>query len=99
MSHARVTRHDVRIGAVFTALLFRIGKALIGQYVEHSGISSALSAGDSLSVLLLWVDYSAQVFQLGAESTWVYANTHGSCRPALCVREQVDGTIGCQRCR
>ncbi len=54
MSHARVTRHDVRIGAVFTALLFTIGKALIGQYVEHSGISSAPSAGDLLVVLLFW---------------------------------------------
>jgi membrane protein len=29
-------------------------------------------------VILLWVYYSAQIFLLGAEFTWVYANTFGS---------------------
>jgi membrane protein len=31
-------------------------------------------------VLLIWVYYSAQIFLLGAEFTWVYANAHGSRR-------------------
>jgi hypothetical protein len=30
-------------------------------------------------VLLVWVYYSAQIFVLGAEFTWVYAHSHGSC--------------------
>lgn len=33
-------------------------------------------------VVLLWVYYSAQIFLLGAEFTWVYANSFGSRRPA-----------------
>jgi len=31
-------------------------------------------------VLLIWVYYSAQIFLLGAEFTWVYAHTFGSLR-------------------
>ena len=40
----------------------------------HSG------AAGSLVVVLLWVYYSAQIFLLGAEFTWVYAQTFGSMR-------------------
>ncbi len=82
MPRARVMWHDVRIGAVFTALLFTIGKALIGLYIGRSSIGSTFGAAGSLVVLLLWVYYSAQVFLFGAEFTWVYANTYGSRSPA-----------------
>ena len=30
--------------------------------------------------MLVWVYYSAQIFLLGAEFTWVYCNTYGSCK-------------------
>jgi len=71
---------DVWIGAAVTALLFTIGKSLIGIYVGRSGVASAFGAAGSLIVLLLWVYYSAQIFLLGAEFTWVYAHEFGSYR-------------------
>ena len=67
---------DVWVGALVTALLFGLGKALIGLYLSASGIASAYGATGSL-LLLLWVYYSAQVFLLGAEFTWVCANARG----------------------
>lgn len=71
---------DVWVGAAATALLFTIGKALIGLYIGRSSVTSAFGAAGSLVVVLLWVYYSAQVFLLGAEFTWVYAHHLGSHR-------------------
>ena len=72
--------HDVWIGAAVTALLFTVGKSLIGFYLGKAGVASAFGAAGSLIVLLLWVYYSAQIFLLGAEFTWVYAHAFGSHR-------------------
>jgi len=69
---------DVIIGAAATALLFNIGKLLIGLYIGKSGVVSGFGAAGSLVALLLWIYYSAQVFLLGAEFTWVYAKRYGS---------------------
>jgi membrane protein len=63
---------------VVTALLFNVGKLLIGFYLGKSGVTSAFGAAGSLIVLLLWVYYSAQIFLLGAEFTWAYAHSRGS---------------------
>jgi len=71
---------DVWVGAAVTALLFTVGKLLIGLYIGKSGVTSVFGAAASLAVLLLWVYYSAQIFLLGAEFTWVYAHTFGSLR-------------------
>lgn len=71
---------DVIIGAVVTALLFTIGKSLIGWYIGSSAVASSYGAAGGLIVLLLWVYYSVQTFLLGAEFTKVYANQHGSKR-------------------
>jgi membrane protein len=70
--------HDVGVGAVVTAVLFTIGKSLIGLYIGSSAVASSYGAAGALIVLLLWVYYSAQIFLLGAEFTKVYANRHGS---------------------
>ncbi|MEO8312990.1 MAG: YihY/virulence factor BrkB family protein [Caldimonas sp.] len=69
---------DVWVGAAVTALLFAIGKSLIGLYLGRSGFASGFGAAGSLVVLLVWMYYSAQIFLLGAEFTWVYAHTLGS---------------------
>ncbi|HVN35787.1 MAG TPA: YihY/virulence factor BrkB family protein [Casimicrobiaceae bacterium] len=74
MPRAKVAWHDVWMGAGVTAVLFEIGKLLIGVYVGKAAIGSAFGAAGSLVVLLVWVYYSAQIFLLGAEFTWVYAN-------------------------
>ena len=80
MPRVKVAWRDVWIGAAITALLFTLGKALIGLYIGRSGVASAFGAAASLVVLLLWVYYSAQVFLFGVEITWVYAHRHGSMR-------------------
>jgi len=80
MPRQRVAWGDVAVGAVITALLFTVGKTLIGLYIGRSGVASPFGAAASLVVLLLWVYYSAQVFLLGAELTWVYSQRHGSLR-------------------
>ena len=69
---------DVIVGAVVTAILFTIGKSLIGWYIGSSAVASTYGAAGGLIVLLLWVYYSAQIFLLGAEFTKVYANRRGS---------------------
>jgi membrane protein len=61
-----------------TALLFAIGKSLIGLYLGRAGFASGFGAAGSLIVLLVWMYYSAQIFLLGAEFTWVYAHAFGS---------------------
>ena len=77
LPRARIEWHDVWIGATVTAVLFEIGKVLIGLYVATS-ITSVFGAAGSLVVLLVWLYYSAQVFLLGAEFTRVYAYRRGS---------------------
>lgn len=80
MPQASVSWRDVWVGATVTAVLFEIGKALIGLYIGKSSVTSSFAAAGSLVVLLVWVYYSAQIFLLGAEFTWVFAHEHGSRR-------------------
>ncbi|MBT2334729.1 YihY/virulence factor BrkB family protein [Variovorax paradoxus] len=82
MPRVRVQWRDVWVGAAVTALLFTIGKHLIGLYIGKSSVASGYGAAGSLVVVLVWVYYSAQIFLLGAEFTWVYAQTYGSLRHA-----------------
>jgi membrane protein len=73
-----VAWRDVLIGAVITALLFNVGKLLIGLYIGKSGVVSGFGAAGSLVAILVWVYYSALIFLLGAEFTWAYARKFGS---------------------
>jgi membrane protein len=75
---ADIAWSDVWLGAAVTAVLFIIGRYLIGLYLGTAGIGSSFGAAGSLVVLLMWVYYSALIFLLGAEFTWVYARRHGS---------------------
>jgi membrane protein len=70
--------NDVWIGAVATALLFTVGKSLLGLYLGTSSVASAYGAASSLVIILIWVYYSAQIFLLGAEFTQVYSTLRGS---------------------
>jgi membrane protein len=80
MPRVRVRWHDVWLGALVTSVLFTIGKFLIGLYIGKSGVASGFGAAGSLVVVFVWVYYSAQIFLVGAEFTWVYARTFGSRR-------------------
>jgi membrane protein len=74
MPHAKIAWPNVWVGAVVTALLFTVGKFLISLYIGKSGVASGFGAAGSFAVLLVWVYYSAQIFLLGAEFTWVYSH-------------------------
>lgn len=80
MPRVRIHWSDVWVGAAVTAFLFTIGKLLIGLFIGKSGVTSVFGAAASLAVVLTWVYYSAQIFLLGAEFTWVYSHVFGSRR-------------------
>ena len=80
MPRVRIEWRDVGIGAVVTALLFTVGKMAIGLYIGRSAVASTFGAAASLVAMVVWVYWSAQIFLLGAEFTWVYARRCGSLR-------------------
>ena len=80
MPRARIAWRDVWFGAAVTALLFEIGKILIGLYLGKTSVASGFGAAGSLVILLVWVYFAAQIFLLGAEFTWMYAHEFGSRR-------------------
>lgn len=73
-----ISWRDVGVGAVATALLFTIGKFLIGLYIGSTAVAGSYGAAGTAIVLLLWIYYSAVIFLLGAEFTKIYARHHGS---------------------
>jgi len=73
----RIRWRDVWIGAVMTAILFGLGKWLLGFYLGSGAAASAYGAASSLITLLLWVYYSSQILLFGAEFTQVYAARAG----------------------
>lgn len=75
MPTVKISWHDVWMGAAVTALLFNIGKSLIGLYLAKSDVASGFGAAGSFVILVAWFYYSAQIFLFGAEYTWVYANS------------------------
>ncbi len=83
MPRVQVRWHDVLLGALVTSVLFTAGKFLIGLYIGKSGIVSGYGAAGSLIVVFVWVYYSAQIFLMGAEFTWVYARIFGSMRNVI----------------
>lgn len=80
MPRVSVQWHDVWLGAAVTSVLFSVGRFLIGLYIGKTGVASGFGAAGSLIVVFVWVYYSAQIFLIGAEFTWVYAKTFGSMR-------------------
>jgi membrane protein len=82
MPRVRVAWSDVWIGALVTAGLITIGRVAIGMYLGTGMVTSGFGAAGSLVAVMVWVYYSAQIFLLGAEFTWVYAHARGSRRGA-----------------
>ncbi len=78
MPSTLIAWRDVWVGAFVTAVLFEVGKLVIGLYLGKSGVTESFAAAGSLVVLLAWVYYAAQIFLLGAEFTKAYADAHGS---------------------
>ncbi len=74
---AKVHWSDVWIGAVLTALLFAIGKFILGYYLGTSAYASSYGAAGSLIIVLVWIYYSAQILFFGAEFTKAFAQRYG----------------------
>ncbi|WP_367873747.1 YihY/virulence factor BrkB family protein [Luteolibacter sp. Populi] len=73
----RVKWHHVRFAAIFTALLFTLGKMLIGWYLGREATNSSYGTAGSLALVLIWLYYSSIILLFGAEFTQVWAERHG----------------------
>lgn len=71
-----LTWRNVEFGAFITALLFVVGKFLIGFYIGQSNLGDEYGAAAALSILLIWVYYSSLILLLGAEFTQIWARRH-----------------------
>jgi membrane protein len=69
---------DVGVGALFTTLLFLLGKWLINYYLSRSSTMSVYGAAGAVVLIVLWVYYSSAILYFGAEFTKVYVNKYGS---------------------
>ena len=92
---------DVWIGAAVTALLFTVGKFLLGYYLGRGSVTSPYGAAGSLVVILVWVYYSSQILLFGAEFTRVHALCNGKqvCPydNAVAVTQGTRGQLGMPR--
>ncbi len=70
---AEIAWKDAMVGAVFTSVLFLIGKFLIGFYLGNSNIGVTYGTAASIVLILLWVYYSSIILYFGAEFTRMYA--------------------------
>ena len=91
LPNARIAWRDVTMGAIITALLFSVGKRLIGLYLGNSAVASSYGAAGSVVALMLWIYYSAQIFFFGAELTRQYALQFGSLRGVPGMGGEGDG--------
>jgi len=74
---AQVRWRDVWVGAIVTALLFSLGRLLLGLYLGKAAVGSTYGAAGSMVAFVVWVYYAAQIFFLGAEFTQVYSRELG----------------------
>lgn len=63
-------------GSLIVALLFSIGKLVLGIIIGRNGAVSAYGAAGSLIALLLWIFYSGQIMYLGAAGIRLYLDSH-----------------------
>jgi membrane protein len=74
---AKIRWKTVWIGAFITALLFSLGKFLMGLYFGEANPGTTYGAAGTIVLILLWVSYSSMILFFGAEFTWVYAEQYG----------------------
>ncbi len=64
-------------GALITAVLFVIGKSLLGYYFGEANPGSTYGAAGTIVLILLWVSYSCLILFFGAQFTYIYAKKYG----------------------
>jgi membrane protein len=79
---AKISWRVVWRGAFVTAILFVIGKTLLGFYFGTASPGSGYGAAGSIVLIMLWTSYSAMIVFFGAEFTKVYSDQHVGNVPA-----------------
>ncbi len=77
MPDAKIRWKTVWIGAFITAILFTLGKYLLGLYFGTSNPGSTYGAAGGIVLVLLWVSYSCLIFFFGAEFTRIFSLRYG----------------------
>ncbi len=85
--NARMAWRNAVAGGLGTALLFTIGKLLLGIYLARASVGSTYGAAGSFVAVVVWIYYSAQIFFFGAEFTHVYDATRGGERTELLTKK------------
>ena len=93
MSDAKLKWRSVLPGAVFTSLLFALGKYIIGLYLSKSNIADTYGAAASIVIILAWVFYSSQVLFFGAEFTHALSKEHGKLLDPQAIKASTDDVI------
>lgn len=73
---AKIKWRAVWSGAIITAILFVIGKFLLGLYFGEAEPGSTYGAAGTIVLVLLWVSYSCVILFFGAQFTYIYAKTY-----------------------
>jgi membrane protein len=74
---AKIKWKNVWRASILTTILFTIGKYLIGLYIGQSDFTSTYGAAASIIIIILWINYSAWIFFMGAEYAYVYVKRKG----------------------
>ena len=90
---AKVNWSSVWIGAFVTALLFVLGKSILGMYFGRTDPGSSYGAAGSVVLILLWTSYSSMIVFFGAEFTKVYSDYYCGEIPASEIAVKQKGRI------
>jgi len=91
---ARIRWRHVWSGAMITALLFTLGKYLIGLYIGFSGVGDTYGAAGAVVIILVWVYYSTVIIIFGAHYTHVYTREHGGVTVSAHAAVVEPGAVG-----
>jgi membrane protein len=60
-------------GAVFTSVLFAVGKIIIGLFIGNSNLGAVYGAASSFVVILIWIYFVSIIFYFGVELTYQFS--------------------------
>jgi membrane protein len=75
---AKIAWRDIWVGAIVTALLFDLGKFLLGFYLGKNDPGDVFGAAGSLALILIWIYYASMIVLFGAEFTEAWAEERGA---------------------
>ncbi len=73
LSPSRLRFSTLLLGAFVTAILFLLGQQILGIFLVRAAHLSDYGASSAIVAIMLWVYYSAQMFLLGASTTYIHS--------------------------